>query len=32
MTRADGQRQMAVAVNMQRWNGLDSFGNDLGGN
>jgi D-alanyl-D-alanine carboxypeptidase len=26
MTRADGQRQMAVAVNMQRWNRLDSSG------
>ncbi|MFI0733681.1 serine hydrolase domain-containing protein [Streptomyces sp. NPDC021225] len=26
MTRADGTRQMAVAVNMQRWNRLDSFG------
>ncbi|WP_327709737.1 beta-lactamase family protein [Streptomyces sp. NBC_00464] len=26
MTRADGERQMAVAVNMQRWNGLDSAG------
>ncbi|MFB6807959.1 serine hydrolase domain-containing protein [Streptomyces sp. NPDC056387] len=26
MTRADGGRQMAVAVNMQRWNGLDSSG------
>ncbi|WP_393059529.1 serine hydrolase domain-containing protein [Streptomyces sp. LN549] len=26
MTRADGRRQMAVAVNMQRWNGLDSAG------
>ena len=26
MTRADGNRQMAVAVNMQRWNRLDSSG------
>lgn len=26
MTRADGMRQMAVAVNMQRWNRLDSSG------
>ncbi|WP_405442159.1 beta-lactamase family protein [Streptomyces avidinii] len=26
MTRADGQRQLAVAVNMQRWNRLDSSG------
>nr|WP_308120224.1 serine hydrolase domain-containing protein [Streptomyces bambusae] len=26
MTRADGERQMAVAVNMQRWNRLDSSG------
>ena len=26
MTRADGKRQMAVAVNMQRWNRLDSSG------
>ncbi|MEU6961524.1 serine hydrolase domain-containing protein [Streptomyces chrestomyceticus] len=26
MTRADGKRQMAVAVNMQRWNRLDSAG------
>lgn len=26
MIRADGKRQMAVAVNMQRWNGLDSSG------
>jgi len=26
MTRADGKRQMAVAVNMQRWNKLDSAG------
>ncbi|MBD0422079.1 beta-lactamase family protein [Streptomyces sp. TRM S81-3] len=26
MTRADGTRQMAVAVNLQRWNGLDSSG------
>ncbi|MFE5485508.1 serine hydrolase domain-containing protein [Streptomyces sp. NPDC056527] len=26
MTRADGKRQMAVAVNMQRWNKLDSSG------
>ncbi|MFJ6479444.1 MULTISPECIES: serine hydrolase domain-containing protein [unclassified Streptomyces] len=26
MTRADGRRQMAVAVNMQRWNRLDSSG------
>ncbi|MFC7309202.1 serine hydrolase domain-containing protein [Streptomyces monticola] len=27
MTRADGKRQMAVAVNLQRWNRLDSSGN-----
>ncbi|GGV98959.1 serine hydrolase domain-containing protein [Streptomyces narbonensis] len=27
MIRADGKRQMAVAVNMQRWNKLDSSGN-----
>ncbi|WP_392667839.1 serine hydrolase domain-containing protein [Streptomyces sp. LN785] len=26
MTRADGERQMAVAVNLQRWNRLDSSG------
>nr|WP_239091693.1 serine hydrolase domain-containing protein [Streptomyces sp. SID14478] len=26
MTRADGQRQMAVAMNLQRWNGLDASG------
>ncbi|MFD5589737.1 serine hydrolase domain-containing protein [Streptomyces sp. NPDC058733] len=26
MSRADGKRQMAVAVNMQRWNRLDSSG------
>ncbi|MEU9994195.1 serine hydrolase domain-containing protein [Streptomyces sp. NPDC050848] len=26
MVRADGKRQMAVAVNLQRWNGLDSSG------
>ncbi|QEV21069.1 class A beta-lactamase-related serine hydrolase [Streptomyces alboniger] len=26
MIRADGKRQMAVAVNMQRWNRLDSAG------
>jgi D-alanyl-D-alanine carboxypeptidase len=26
MTRADGKRQMSVAVNMQRWNRLDSSG------
>jgi D-alanyl-D-alanine carboxypeptidase len=26
MTRADGKRQMAVALNMQRWNRLDSSG------
>ncbi|MFI6285632.1 serine hydrolase domain-containing protein [Streptomyces sp. NPDC051018] len=26
MTRADGMRQMAVAVNLQRWNSLDSSG------
>lgn len=26
MTRADGQRQMAVAVNLQRWNSLDASG------
>ncbi|MFE0886316.1 serine hydrolase domain-containing protein [Streptomyces rochei] len=26
MTRADGRRQMAVAVNLQRWNKLDSSG------
>ncbi|EDY64925.1 beta-lactamase family protein [Streptomyces pristinaespiralis] len=26
MTRADGKRQMAVAVNLQRWNRLDSAG------
>ncbi|OKK16149.1 hydrolase [Streptomyces sp. CB00455] len=26
MTRADGKRQMTVAVNMQRWNKLDSSG------
>ncbi|MHA6757448.1 serine hydrolase domain-containing protein [Streptacidiphilus sp. PAMC 29251] len=26
MTRADGRRQMAVAVNLQRWNRLDSSG------
>ncbi|WP_017241967.1 serine hydrolase domain-containing protein [Streptomyces sp. SS] len=26
MTRADGKRQLAVAVNMQRWNKLDSSG------
>ncbi|MFE5912107.1 serine hydrolase domain-containing protein [Streptomyces wedmorensis] len=26
MTRADGKRQLAIAVNMQRWNKLDSSG------
>ncbi len=26
MTRADSKRQMAVAVNLQRWNTLDSTG------
>ena len=26
MTRADGERQMSVAMNMQRWNRLDSSG------
>ncbi|MFD5319002.1 serine hydrolase domain-containing protein [Streptomyces sp. NPDC127098] len=26
MTRADGERQLAVAVNLQRWNSLDSAG------
>ncbi|WP_229925933.1 serine hydrolase domain-containing protein [Streptomyces longispororuber] len=26
MTRADGKRQLAVAVNLQRWNSLDSTG------
>nr|WP_240507375.1 serine hydrolase domain-containing protein [Streptomyces kanamyceticus] len=26
MTRADGKRQLAVAVNLQRWNKLDSAG------
>ncbi|SOD63372.1 D-alanyl-D-alanine carboxypeptidase [Streptomyces zhaozhouensis] len=26
MIRADGERQMAVAVNLQRWNALDSSG------
>ena len=26
MTRADGKRQMSVAVNLQRWNRLDSAG------
>jgi D-alanyl-D-alanine carboxypeptidase len=26
MTRADGQRQMSIAVNLQRWNTLDSAG------
>ncbi|GAA4547777.1 hypothetical protein GCM10023097_30440 [Streptomyces collinus] len=26
MTRADGKRQLAVAVNLQRWNRLDSAG------
>ncbi|GHF65703.1 hydrolase [Streptomyces mashuensis] len=26
LIRSDGKRQMAVAVNMQRWNGLDSSG------
>lgn len=26
MTRADGERQMSVAVNLQRWNRLDSAG------
>ncbi|MGK5691958.1 serine hydrolase domain-containing protein [Streptomyces sp. URMC 128] len=26
MTRADGKRQMSVAVNLQRWNKLDSSG------
>ncbi|MFC8535739.1 serine hydrolase domain-containing protein [Streptomyces sp. NPDC057249] len=26
MTRADGARQIAVAVNLQRWNGLDASG------
>ncbi|GEB48406.1 hydrolase [Streptomyces cacaoi] len=29
MTRADGRRQMAVAVNTQRWNRLDSSGRPL---
>ncbi|MBT2542753.1 beta-lactamase family protein [Streptomyces sp. ISL-44] len=27
LTRADGKRQMSVAVNLQRWNGPDSSGN-----
>ena len=26
MTRADGKRQMSIAVNLQRWNKLDSSG------
>lgn len=26
MTRADGKRQMSIAVNLQRWNRLDSSG------
>ena len=26
MTRADGKRQMSVAVNLQRWNRIDSSG------
>ncbi|MFE6052527.1 serine hydrolase domain-containing protein [Kitasatospora sp. NPDC056446] len=26
MTRADGKRQMTIAVNLQRWNSLDSSG------
>ncbi|GAA4892114.1 hypothetical protein GCM10023237_07740 [Streptomyces coeruleoprunus] len=26
MIRADGKRQMSVAVNLQRWNRLDSSG------
>ena len=26
MTRADGKRQMSVAVNLMRWNKLDSSG------
>ncbi|MYR45934.1 hypothetical protein GTW67_28785 [Streptomyces sp. SID5910] len=26
MTRADGRRQMSVAVNLQRWNRLDASG------
>ncbi len=26
MARADGGRRMCVAVNLQRWNGLDSSG------
>ena len=26
MTRADGERRMSVAVNLQRWNKLDSSG------
>lgn len=26
MTRADGKRQMAVALNLQRWNPCDSAG------
>jgi D-alanyl-D-alanine carboxypeptidase len=26
MTRADGERQMSVAINLQRWNELDSSG------
>ncbi|MEU9591602.1 serine hydrolase domain-containing protein [Streptomyces sp. NPDC048193] len=29
MTRADGRRQMSVAVNLQRWNRLDSAGRPL---
>ncbi|MFD6276287.1 serine hydrolase domain-containing protein [Streptomyces sp. NPDC060209] len=29
MTRADGKRRMAVAVNMQRWNRLDPSGKPL---
>jgi D-alanyl-D-alanine carboxypeptidase len=26
MTRADGRRQMSVAINLQRWNRLDASG------
>jgi D-alanyl-D-alanine carboxypeptidase len=26
MTSADGKRQMSIAVNLQRWNRLDSSG------
>jgi D-alanyl-D-alanine carboxypeptidase len=26
MTRADGRRQMSVAITLQRWNRLDSSG------